>query len=268
MGQEITMQSVDRVDDAKQGVPAHVFATAEPDEHVPDYELRQGETWASFNAMGDICPVEGGEQGLYHLGRRYLRRLELLVGQQRPVLLHSHLDENRTLFTAALSNPDRYLRKRLIAPRGLLHIRRWMFLWQNCCYTRLIIENRSNAMWEGDCTLWFDADFVYVADTSQAPRLEPGRRLPTVSRSNSVWLGREDQQGARQQMRLDFTPTPLDSSSSTIWIVEQLQAAERATWDLAITCEPKEDAAPGPSFDEALAAVRSALDTDPPCDRG
>src|ERR1044071_6354355 len=67
--------------------------------------LKQGDAFGVFDPHGDIAPTEGGEQGLYFDGTRFVSRLELLMGQRRPLLLSSTISEDNSVFTIDLTNP-------------------------------------------------------------------------------------------------------------------------------------------------------------------
>ena len=71
----------------------------------PTQVLKQGETFALFDRLGDIQPVGLGEQGLYHEGTRYLSRLELDVDGQRPLLLNSAVNRDNQGFSVDLTVP-------------------------------------------------------------------------------------------------------------------------------------------------------------------
>ncbi len=252
------MLSVEHVDHSQHGGVKCAVDQTHPIGSVTSYVLQEGSTWARFNSAGDIEPREDRDFGFYQAGRRYLSQFELFCDQQHLVVLHSRLDENEVLFSAELTNPDLYRKKMLIAPLGQLGIHRLMFLWQNRWFTRLVIENRSDLIWQGDCILRFDADFSETTATLQSSELGVGRGLPPVSRYSSVWMGNEEPDGTQHYLSLDFTPAPPDSSSSTIWVVKQLQPSEVVTFDLSVTCEPTDVSERVPIFDEALAAARSA----------
>src|SRR5687767_7800727 len=73
---------------------------------VPQRVLKHGESFAVFDAHGDIVPSEAGEHGLYYNGTRFLSRFELLLGPNRPLLLSSTVSEDNVMFVADSTNPD------------------------------------------------------------------------------------------------------------------------------------------------------------------
>ena len=68
--------------------------------------LKHGDTFGVFDHYGDIVPVEGGTEGIYHQDTRYLSGLQLLINGRRPLLLSSIVQDNNALLTADLTNPD------------------------------------------------------------------------------------------------------------------------------------------------------------------
>src|SRR5579871_1197934 len=68
--------------------------------------LLHGDTFAVFDRYGDIQPVGAGRQGIFHEETRYLSRLELRIGELRPLLLSSTIREDNVLFAIDLTNPD------------------------------------------------------------------------------------------------------------------------------------------------------------------
>ena len=103
--------------------------------------LSYGDTFAIFDAQGDMDGAGLQPQGLYHRGTRYLSRLSLRVQGYRPLLLSSSIVENNALLVVDLSNPDIYEGRELRIPRGTLHIFRSTFLLGGTCYGRLRIAN-------------------------------------------------------------------------------------------------------------------------------
>ena len=105
--------------------------------------LKHGDTFAVFDRFGDIQTFGQGEQGIYHEGTRFLSRLELLLGKQRPLLLNSVITERNTFFTMDLTNPDLVVGDQLRVQHGGLHLFRSKLLRLNVCYERIQISKCS-----------------------------------------------------------------------------------------------------------------------------
>src|SRR4030095_6361275 len=82
--------------------------------------LKHGDTFAVFDRFGDLAPVGLGELGLYHEGTRFLSRLGLSLGADRPLLLSSTVTDDNARVVVDLTNPDVHVEGQLIVPRGSL----------------------------------------------------------------------------------------------------------------------------------------------------
>src|ERR1700760_5094845 len=70
--------------------------------------LKQGDTFALFDMLGDVVEPGSSPGGLFHLDTRHLSGLELLIEGQRPLLLSSAVENDNVVLTVDLSNPDIY----------------------------------------------------------------------------------------------------------------------------------------------------------------
>ena len=84
--------------------PFSILAT-EPRADERTRVLKQGESFAVFDRHGAIVPAGLGELGLFHEGTRFLSRLELFLGERRPLLLSSTVRDDSALLVD-LTNPD------------------------------------------------------------------------------------------------------------------------------------------------------------------
>ena len=118
----------------------HIQATESIQQRWPR-TLKQGDTFALFDALGDCVAPGLSPGGLFHNDTRYLSDMLLLLDGQRPLLLSSAVENDNVVLTVDLSNPDIYQGNALILPRESLHIRRSKFLWQGTCHERIAIRN-------------------------------------------------------------------------------------------------------------------------------
>jgi hypothetical protein len=91
--------------------------------------LKHGDTFAVFDARGDILPIGHGEQGLYHEGTRYLSRLEFRLQDRQPFLLSSRVKEQVAVLSVNLTNPDISQGDQIVLRRNALHVSRSSLLW-------------------------------------------------------------------------------------------------------------------------------------------
>ena len=103
--------------------------------------LKQGDTFALFDALGDIVEPGATPGGIFHNDTRHLSGVQLLIDGQRPLLLSSAVENDNVVLTVDLSNPDIYQGGKIVLPRETLHVRRSKFLWHGTCHERIAIHN-------------------------------------------------------------------------------------------------------------------------------
>ena len=217
--------------------------------------LKDGETFAVCDPHGDILPFGMGEQGLYHEGTRYLSRLELRLGQVRPLLLSSTVRENNDLFPVDLTNPDLELEDGVMLPRGLLHVFRSKLLWEGRCFEHLRLSNHGLQPIRVTLVLRFEADYADIFEVRGTRRAARGLMLePEVAADGSVALRYHGLDGVLRQTRLLFSPRPTEVSGSGARFELRLPSQESEAIDVTIVCEGT-DARPAVSYPEALATV-------------
>src|ERR1700750_289259 len=146
--------------DSPDEIPTfYIQATESIQERWPR-TLKQGDTFALFDALGDIVKPGASPGGLFHLDTRHLSGLELLIDGQRPLLLSSAVENDNVVLTVDLSNPDIYQNGKVVLPRETLHIRRSKFLYAGTCHERIAIHNFDSKAQRFWVTLNLAADFT------------------------------------------------------------------------------------------------------------
>src|SRR5947209_18970045 len=68
--------------------------------------LKQGDMFAVFDRFGDVETFGSGELGLYYQDTRFLSRLTLRLGKDRPLLLSSTVRDANAVMAVDGTNPD------------------------------------------------------------------------------------------------------------------------------------------------------------------
>ena len=142
--------------------------------------LKQGDTFALFDALGDCVAPGLTPGGLFHNDTRYLSGVQLLIDGQRPLLLSSAVENDNVVFTVDLSNPDIYQGDTIVLPREILHIRRSKFLWQGTCYERVAVRNFDSKPHKAWLTINFAADFADLFEIRGLQRAKRGELTSAV----------------------------------------------------------------------------------------
>ncbi len=141
--------------------------------------LKQGDTFAVFDRFGDIDTFGSGELGLYYQDTRFLSRLTLKLGKDRPLLLSSTVREDNAVLAVDATNPDVWRDGEIVIPRGTVHVFRSKILWEKTCHERLRIHNYGRAAVDISLAIEFDADFADIFELRGMNRECRGRRLET-----------------------------------------------------------------------------------------
>jgi glycogen debranching enzyme len=199
--------------------------------------LKQGETFAVFDRLGDIHPVLPGPHGLYHEGTRFLSQFEFTIGTQRPLLLSATVKEDNALLTVDLTNPDMMLEGQRGVPRGTLHLCRTRFLWQGTCYERLRVQNYGASEIPFSLTFALDADYADLFEARGQQRSRRGRRLDTIRSDEGLVLAYEGLDYVVRRTHVRCAPIP-ERVTSNGFVVESLLTPQAcATWDIAVECD-------------------------------
>src|SRR5260370_6701113 len=89
--------------EADAGVSFSIAATG-PETRVRR-TLKHNDTFLVIDAHGDIGAAAGTSDGLFYPDNPFLSRLELPGNRMDPVLLGSHMPEDKANFTVRLTNP-------------------------------------------------------------------------------------------------------------------------------------------------------------------
>ena len=199
--------------------------------------LKQGDTFAVFDRFGDIETFGTGELGLYYQDTRFLSRLTLRLGKDRPLLLSSNVREDNAVMAVDATNPDAWRNSELVVPRGTVHVFRSKILWEKTCHERLRIHNYGRAPVDLSLSIEFDADFADIFELRGTSRERRGRRLETEVKGDTVVLAYEGLDNRVRRTRIVFDPSPTRLTESAAIFRIQLDAGEEATYRCAIACE-------------------------------
>ncbi|HJQ57407.1 MAG TPA: amylo-alpha-1,6-glucosidase [Vineibacter sp.] len=207
------------------------------DEHRP-HVLKQGDTFAVFDRRGDAVTGPASSDGLFHRDTRFLSHLRLAVGGAAPILLQSTLNDDNTILTCDLTNPDLYDQDgRVVLMHDLIHIRRSRFLWNAACLERLTVRNFDRVQRELLLQVAFAADFADLFEVRGTRRHVRGTIHAPMLTSDSVTLGYTGLDRVVRKTALTFDPSPsrLDHDLATFEIL--LPSRESRSIFMLIQCD-------------------------------
>src|ERR1700751_5706418 len=224
--------------------------------------LKQGDMFAIFDRFGDVEAFGTGELGLYYQDTRFLSRLTLKLGKDRPLLLSSTVREDNAVMAVDATNPDAWRGGEIVVPQGTLHVFRSKILWEKTCYERLRIHNYGRAAVDVSFAIEFDADFADIFELRGVKREHRGRRLETQLKKDGLVLGYEGLDNRIRRTRIVFDPPPARVNESVATFQIRLEAGKDASFRCAIACEVDGDSPNGitPDYETAVEEAASALE--------
>jgi glycogen debranching enzyme len=225
--------------------------------------LKQGDTFAVFDRFGDIETFGSGELGMYYQDTRFLSRLTLKLGKDRPLLLSSTVREDNAVLAVDATNPDVFRNGEAVVPRGTLHIFRSKILWKRTCQERLRIHNYGRVLVDFSISIEFDADFVDIFEVRGMTRERRGHRTKTEVAQDGVVLAYEGLDGQPRRTRIVFDPPPTRLSESAVSYQIRLEPGEEASYRWVIACEVDADsqAKIKPCYEKVVQEAANALES-------
>jgi glycogen debranching enzyme len=182
--------------------------------------LKHDDTFAIFDPNGDIAPVLGGAEGLYHRDTRHLSDFALTLHGARLIVLSAAVRDDNAGATCDLTNPDLAQDERMLLAHDTLHLRRSRFLWQGTLYERIAVRSFAEIPLDLMLELRFAADFADLFEVRGQRRRRRGRIHAPVVGPASVGLAYTGLDRNRRTTELRFEPAPARISR------------DRATWRL------------------------------------
>src|SRR5438132_864287 len=224
--------------------------------------LKQGDTFAVFDRFGDIETFGTGELGLYYQDTRFLSRLTLKLGKDRPLLLSSTVREDNAVMAVDATNPDVWRDSEIAIPRGTVHVFRSKILWEKTCHERLRIHNYGRAPVDISFAIEFDADFADIFELRGMKRERRGRRVETQVKKDELVLAYEGLDNRLRRTRIVFDPPPTRINESVATFQIRLESGKDGSSRCAIACEVDGDSRNRvtPCYESAVEEAASALE--------
>jgi glycogen debranching enzyme len=199
--------------------------------------LKQGDMYAVFDRFGDVETFGTGELGLFYQDTRFLSRMTLRLGKDRPLLLSSTVREDNAVLAVDATNPDVWRDSETVVPRGTIHVFRSKILWDKACHERLRIHNYGRASVDFVLSIEFDADFADIFELRGMHREHRGRRLEPEINHDGLVLAYEGLDKRLRRTRIMFDPKPSRVTKSVVSCQVHLEPGENANYQWAIACE-------------------------------
>ncbi|HYG39240.1 MAG TPA: amylo-alpha-1,6-glucosidase [Cytophagales bacterium] len=218
--------------------------------------IKYGESFGVFDKFGDIHQVGKGTQGLYHQGTRFLSKLQLMIENQRPLMLSSHLSEDNHVSIVDLTNPDYENKEGEIVQHGSIHIQRSKFLWMGVCYEKISFSNFDLQESFFSLSIEFEGDFSDIFEVRGTPRINKGIRFADEIKENTVILKYKGLDDIVRSTHLKFLPQPEEIQENTVKYIVSLKPKERFHLEIAVAFDIDGDLPEIKTYDKALKEIK------------
>lgn len=205
----------------------------------PRRTLKANDTFAVVDSHGDIGASSGEPDGIFNNDTRYLSRLELTINDLEPLLLGSNVRDDNAVLTVDLTNPDTYIKNRLVLPKDTIHIVRTSFVWQEDFYTRFSIRNHGNHRATMSIALAFANDFADIFEVRGMRRARRGTHRAAVIGGQDVFFSYDGLDNVERTTSLHFEPQPDQISDSHARYSLTLAPHERKSVFVSVKCNGK-----------------------------
>lgn len=199
--------------------------------------LKEGDTFAVFDRLGEIGRTGHGEQGLYHRGMRHLSRWELLINGRRTMLLNSTMKQDNSLLVVELTTPDIPSEHLTPLPKGMLHASRSLVVQDSTLYEHLTLGNYALEPLEVDIRYRFGADFHDMFEVRGTHREHRGEMLPAQIHGRTITLAYRGLDDVLRKTGLYFDRDDAECSESECLFRLRLQPREEQTILLSVSCQ-------------------------------
>ncbi|MGH7312650.1 MAG: amylo-alpha-1,6-glucosidase [Candidatus Rokuibacteriota bacterium] len=227
---------------------------------LPKIVLKHNDAFLVADRRGNFPYLPGSEFGFYLDDTRFLRRLELRLGHQQPLLLDAAVSDDSLEGVIELSNPDLLEDSRVVLPRHTLRLSRTVTLYDQQLSQTLVLESFAAQPVQLVVAWEFGADFVDVFEVRGFRRTRRGVDLPPRCEPDAVELRYRGLDGAVRTTRLAFAPPPARLGEESAEYLLELPPSARVDITVTVTgtTEPARPVVLGPT--EATERRRQAVD--------
>lgn len=217
--------------------------------------LKCGDTFAVFDRFGDIHPVGSGAQGIFYEGTRFISCSEMLIENRRALLLSSSIKEENDLLTVDMTNPDFGHKDKKLTEKGVIHIRRTKFLWEDACYENIELANFGTEEVAFDLSLLFEADFCDIFEVRGMKRMKKGCFLQGKASGNQILVGYKGLDDIIRKTRVVFCDEPVRVSTGKADFAIRLRPQEVYNLSFSIAFETGDKKIISRTYAEAYAEL-------------
>lgn len=218
--------------------------------------LKHGETFAVFDAFGDVQPVTHAESGLFHRGTRHVSRWTFTIFDgHRPLLLNSTLRDDNGVLKVDMTNPDYGAPGGGFLPKGTLHFHREKFILDAHCFERVVVSNFGTEDTEVPAAFHFQADFADIFEVRGMERQARGRLESARHTEKSLILGYEGLDRVQRRSELQVFAPDVKFENDNVSFVLRIPAGEKAVFATTVCFSPDDECFGDHKYESSLERV-------------
>ncbi|HZP44679.1 MAG TPA: amylo-alpha-1,6-glucosidase [Candidatus Binataceae bacterium] len=226
--------------------------------------LVNGESFAVFDAAGDVLEMPQEPLGFFYRDTRYLSRFELRFAGETPYLLNSYASRENAQLRVNLSNPDLAdARGTIKLARNSIQIERNWVIAGSALFHKIKLFNYFSRAIEVPLDLLLGVDFADIFHVRGVKRAARGGQLAPQVTADALIFGYEGRDGVQRFSKLIFEPAPVTLEADRASFVCTLQSDEAKELEVRVlvgSAEPAASVQVPRRFDAALTQRRRELD--------
>lgn len=242
-------ETADNLPRAAKTAVADDADAAEVERPLRLFALKHADTFVVADAIGDIVGVD---DGMFRDDTRVLSRWQLRVGGGPPSFLASDVSRDNFYFTAHLTNRPLPALGDQATPKGVVHIERTRFVWQERLYERITLHNFGGRAVRVPLAMHFAADFADIFEVRGLARARRGRDLAPEYVPGGVLLRYVGLDEVTRASALTFAPAPMRLAASRAEF--NVSLADRAKAVVFVEIGPDAQGVPGEARFRAAAS--------------
>ena len=227
--------------------------------YEPVSTLKSGYTFGVFDPSGDILFRD--YEGIYQQNTRFLSRLEVRINGEKPLLISSKVAEDNSAMIVHMTNADIETESRNALSRGLVHMNRLKYIWNNACYERFRLCNFDRSDRLVKIEINFAADFADLFEVRGQKRIRRGRCWSELKSEACVILRYFGLDGLERKTSVKLEPAPKRLDTASAMFEFSLGPGGEGEFVMRIGCEDDEESVFGlvQEFCSSLDTARRAL---------
>lgn len=221
----------------------------------PQVLLSQANSFAIYDAAGDIPRAALQSYGLFHDGTRFLSRYELRVNGQWPLVLSTVSTHDGSALTTYITNPDEVREKTIIVQRDTVAIARRKVLFQGTLYEQLQLHNYGRVSLNLVLEVTMAADFVDIFEIRGTTRTQRGELLSPIVTDNQLQLRYRGRDAIYRTTAVEFFPAPAMLSVNIARFEIALPPSGHTAVEIRTACYVDQQPSLTRSYTQALTAI-------------